>query len=96
MKHYVYMTKDNGIIYPNFVVASKREYIHKRFNVCIDNVYEYNLLKRVKDWYNKVYNCELILSDSFGVYIKNFYNDVEYIETFSKFREIVNDYRNRE
>lgn len=95
-KQYVYITKEDGKLIPHFVVSENRKTVQKKYGVCIDNIYYYYLLRRVKSWFKKVYNKDLIIRESFGIYIKDFYNGVEYIETFSQFRVIVNDYRNRD
>ena len=94
-KQYLYVTKEEGILIPHFVVSENRKTVQKKYGVCIDNIYDYNMILRVKDWYYRVYGQKIVVSEIYGIYFMDFKNK-EYVKNFSQFREIVNDYRNRE
>lgn len=94
-KKYVYITKECGILFPHVVVSDNREKVKNEFGVCIDNIYDYNMILRVRDWYYRLYGIKMVVSELYGIYFIDF-EKKEYVKNFSQFSGIVNEYRNRE
>lgn len=93
MKRYVYLTKEDGLVIANNIMAENRLEVKEKTRVCIDNIYSMDLIRNVNNWLEKN-GKELLFCENFEVAI--FYNDkLHYITTFVEFRNIVSEYRER-
>lgn len=94
MKKYVYLEKEDGLLIAHHITATNRLEVKERTGTCIDNIYSVDLLVKVNNWLGKR-GKTIVFSDKFDVCINYNNGRIHYFESFSEFRNIVSEYRER-
>ena len=95
MKRYVYLTKEDGMLHLNYMLAENRLEVKKKTGACIDNIFSVDLLIKVNKWLEK-YGKTLAYSDTYEVSMIEIENRIiHHMTNFVEFRNIVTEYRER-
>ena len=95
MKRYVYLTKEDGLLFLHHIMAENRLDVKKKTGACIDNIYSVDLLIKVNKWLEK-YGKTLAYSDIYEVSMIEKENKIiHHMTNFVEFRNIVSEYRKR-